>query len=74
MQQTVPEFPTPTFPWIYFPVLQTEAEPAQSLERWPAEREFAGSSPGAFALQTAKQWLNLRLARMTVWKWRLRLQ
>ena len=59
-----------------FPVLQTEAEPAQSVERWPAEREFAGSSPGArkqrrnegtsFALQTAKQWLNLRLARMTV--------
>ena len=53
-----------------FPVLQTEAEPVQSVERWPAEREFAGSSPGArkqrrnegtfFALQTAKQWLNLR--------------
>ena len=61
-----------------FPVLQTEAGPAQSVERWPAEREFAGSSPGArkqrrnegtfFALQTAKQWLNLRLARMTVCK------
>ena len=61
-----------------FPFLQTEAEPAQSVERWPAEREFAGSSSGArkqrrnegtfFALQTAKQWLNLRLARMTVCK------
>ena len=34
-----------------FPVLQTEAEPAQSVERWPAEREFPGSSPGARTIQ-----------------------
>ena len=34
-----------------FPVLQTEAGPAQSVERWPAEREFAGSSPGARTIQ-----------------------
>ena len=51
-----------------FPVLQTEAKPAQSVEHWPAEWKFTGSSPGArtiqgretrnegtaFALQTAK--------------------
>ena len=34
-----------------FPVLQTEAEPAQSVERCPAEREFASSSPGARTMQ-----------------------
>ena len=37
-----------------FPVLQTEAGPAQSVERWPAEREFAGSSPGVRTIQGQK--------------------
>ena len=37
-----------------FTVLQTEAEPAQSVERWPAERKFAGSSPGVRTIQGQK--------------------
>ena len=51
MQQTVPEFQHQLFHEFTFLFCKLEAEPAQSLERWPAEREFAGSSPGARTIQ-----------------------
>ena len=78
-----PRIPTPTFPWIYFPVLQTGGR-ASSVVRalacrawvcwfisWGQNYPGSGNSGGMTVLPLPCKRLNLRLARMTVCNWRL---